>query len=230
MVDFSCTSNSLTELNLKNGNNNKINKTQLNLTSNPSLSCIKVDNPSYSTANWYAVSKDVTATYNLECVQYTIIPDVNFENKLIALGLDSGTADGQVLTSKISSVTSLDISRSSISNVTGIEDFTALTSLTANNNQIVTINLSKNTKLTSLNVSNNLLTSLDISANTLLEDLNSMKNKLTSLNVSNNTKLTSLVCADNQLTSIDVSSNTLLTGLTINTNKITSLNVEKICF
>ncbi|PBJ11436.1 T9SS type A sorting domain-containing protein [Flavobacterium sp. ACN6] len=157
---------------------------------------------------------------------YTLIPDVNFENKLIALGIDSGVADGKVLTADIAIVPTLDVSRSSISNLAGIEDFTALTSLTANKNQIVTINLSKNTKLTSLDVSENLLTSLDINANTLLESLNSMKNKLTNLDVSNNTKLTSLVCANNQLTTIDVSSNTLLTGLSINANKITSLNIE----
>ena len=38
---------------------------------------------------------------------YTLIPDVNFEKKLIELGHDSGAPDGKVLTSNIKAVTSL---------------------------------------------------------------------------------------------------------------------------
>jgi hypothetical protein len=60
--------------------------------------------------------------------QYTNIPDANFEKKLIALGIDDVT-DGQVLTSSINTLTSLDVSRSSITDLTGIQDFTALTIL-----------------------------------------------------------------------------------------------------
>ncbi|HEU4789129.1 MAG TPA: hypothetical protein VFS71_05550, partial [Flavobacterium sp.] len=51
---------------------------------------------------------------------YTLIPDVNFENKLIALGIDSGVADGKVLTANVDKLTSLNVSSSSISDLTGI--------------------------------------------------------------------------------------------------------------
>lgn len=227
LVDFACSNNSLTELNLKNGNNTKINKNQLNLTSNPGLTCIKVDNPSYSNSTWIAFSKDSGATYNTECESYTLIPDPNFEQKLIDAGIDSGVIDGRVLTSKAAAATSLYITRSSISDLTGIEDFTALTSLNCATNNLTSVNLSKNTKLTSLTIGSNKLTNLDVSNNVLLEDLDCQNNKLSSLNVSKNTLLTYLNASKNEITSLDVSLNTVLNHLTVNTNKLTSLNVDK---
>lgn len=45
--------------------------------------------------------------------QYTSIPDTNFEKKLIALSVDD-VDDGQVITSNISSLTSLNVFSSSI--------------------------------------------------------------------------------------------------------------------
>ena len=63
-----------------------------------------------------------------------MIPDVNFENKLIALGIDSGVAYGKVLTSSINTVTTLNVSYSSIIYLTGIQGFTALTKLECNGN------------------------------------------------------------------------------------------------
>jgi len=158
--------------------------------------------------------------------KYTSIPDINFENKLIDLGIDSGTADGKVLTSSISSVTSLDVSRSSISDLTGIENFTSLQTLIASRNSLTSVNLSKNTKLTYLDLGTNQLTALDLNTNTALDNLDCQKNKLTALDISNNTSLTRLNCASNALTSLNVTANTLLTALATNTNKITSLNID----
>lgn len=158
--------------------------------------------------------------------KYTSIPDINFENKLIDLGIDSGTADGKVLTSSISSVTSLDVSRSSISDLTGIENFTSLQTLIASRNSLTSVNLSKNTKLTYLDLGTNQLTALDLNTNTALDNLDCQKNKLTALDISNNTSLTQLNCASNALTSLNVTANTLLTALATNTNKITSLNID----
>jgi len=56
--------------------------------------------------------------------QTTSIPDANFEQALIDLGLDN-TIDGSVLTSNISSVTDLGVSNKNIFDLTGIEGFTA---------------------------------------------------------------------------------------------------------
>ena len=108
--------------------------------------------------------EEITGLYNSKSI-YTLIPDLNFEKKLIALGIDSGTTDGKVLTSNISSLTSLDVSSSSISNLTGIQDFVALTSLICySNSQLTSLDLSKNIALTSLDCSYNFrLTSLNLS-------------------------------------------------------------------
>ena len=82
----------------------------------------------------------------------TNIPDANFEQALINLGYDSGTPDGVVSTANISSINSLDVSslfgNGLITDITGIEDFTALTSLNCSGNQLTSLNLSNNTALT----------------------------------------------------------------------------------
>ena len=63
--------------------------------------------------------------------QNTYVPDDNFEQALIDLGYDD-TLDDYVLTENISGVTELDVSSEEISDLTGIEDFTALTALYCN--------------------------------------------------------------------------------------------------
>ena len=77
----------------------------------------------------------------------TYVPDDNFEQALIDLGYDT-TLDDSVLTENISSLTTLDVSGKEISNLTGIEAFTALTVLKINTNKLTSVDLSKNTALT----------------------------------------------------------------------------------
>ena len=58
----------------------------------------------------------------------TYVPDDNFEAYLEANGMGNGIAnDDSVTTSNIVGITSLDVSSKAISDLTGIEDFTALT-------------------------------------------------------------------------------------------------------
>ena len=83
--------------------------------------------------------------------QYTQILDVNFEQALIDLGIDSdGLVNGQVLTSDISGVTSLDVQYKNIGDLTGIGDFAALTNLNCNDNELTSLDLSQNLELTDL--------------------------------------------------------------------------------
>ncbi len=236
LVDFSCTNNMLSELNLKNGNNTKINKTQLNLTSNPLLSCIKVDNPSYSTSNWYSVSKDATASYNTDCNLYTLIPDVNFEKELIAKGYDSGTPDGKVLTSKIVLATQLVLTNRNISDLTGIEDFVSLKTLYVRINNLTTLNVSKNKALEVLDCERNKLTTLDVSNNLLLTSLSIAGNSISTLNVENNIALKALDIAKydsgmsgslfGNFTSINLSKNTALESFNCQQNQIEQLDLS----
>ena len=178
--------------------------------------------------------------------QNTYVPDDKFEQALIDLGYDT-TLDDSVLTANISGVTNLDIRNKDISDLTGIEAFSALIELIVSNNKLTSLDISQNTallyldcnynQLTSLDLSNNTaletlecynnqLTALDVSANTALTLLNVNNNKLTSLDVSKNTALKFFKCADNQLASLDVSKNTALETLNCYVNQLTSLDVS----
>ena len=83
--------------------------------------------------------------------QFTAIPDANFEQALIDLGHDTGAPDGQVVTDSISGVTSLDVNADSISDLTGIEDFAALTELICFGNQLTSLDVTQKKSLTNLN-------------------------------------------------------------------------------
>lgn len=228
LVDFSCSSNNLNGLNLKNANNTILNKTMLDLRSNPDLTCIQVDDADYSNTNWYTASKDGTASYSNVCVaiQYTLIPDLNFENKLIALGIDSAPADGKVATNNIDKLISLDVSSSSIVDLTGIQDFVALKELNCGRNQLINLNVTKNVALTDLYCFYNQIKSIDVSQNSKLVSFMCHFNELTAIDVSNNPKLEMFDCLNNKITSLDISKNPLITELACENNQLMYLNLK----
>lgn len=185
LVGLYAPSNQLTSLNLKNGNNVNFQLPYLNVTNNPNLSCIQVDDKAYSDANW-AAKKDVTATYNTNCTSgFAQIPDQNFEQKLIDLGIDTDGLNGKISVANISAITSLDLSNSNIKDLSGIENFTALTYLDCSNNQLTSLDVSKNLALETLNASKNQLTTLDFSKNSKLKIVYVVNNPLISLNLQN---------------------------------------------
>ena len=95
--------------------------------------------------------------------QQTYVPDDNFEAYLEANGMGNGTPnDDYVTTANINSVTGLYVASQSISDLTGIEDFMALTYLQCSSNQLTTLDVSGATALITLLCSNNPLTSLDV--------------------------------------------------------------------
>ncbi len=63
-----CSFNQLTSLNLNNGNSSIIDPSNpyFDLTSNPKLTCIQVDNKAYSDTNWSS-KKDATASFSENC-------------------------------------------------------------------------------------------------------------------------------------------------------------------
>ena len=158
--------------------------------------------------------------------QTTEIPDPLFEQALIDLGIDSTPIDGSVPTANISSLTSLNVNNKNISDLTGIEDFTALTILFCHTNQLTSLDVTNNTALTNLNCYGNELTSIDVTNNTALTVLSADENQLTSLDVTNNTALVTLFCFGSQLTSLDLANNTALTNLECSENQLTSLDVS----
>ena len=152
-------------------------------------------------------------------------PDANFRAALANI-LDINEGD-EISQEKINATTQIYVSDKSISDLKGIEHFTALTTLYCDYNQLTTLDVSKNTTLTNLDCYNNQLTALDVSKNTALTSLECYNNQLTALDVSKNTALTLLECDYNQLTTLDVSKNTTLTNLDCSNNQLTALDVSK---
>ena len=154
----------------------------------------------------------------------TNFPDANF--RAIVERYDTNK-NSSLSDTEIAAVEEIDCYDKGISNLKGIEYFTALRSLSCGRNQLTALDVSKNTALTYLHCSYNQLTSLDVSKNTALTKLYCYNNQLTSLDVSKNTALTYLDCWGNSLTKLDVSKNTALTYLDCGYNQLTALDVSK---
>lgn len=151
-------------------------------------------------------------------------PDENFRNWL--LGQDYGKS-GYITAAGLAGVTSIKVNEKSISDLKGIEYFTALNELNCSNNKLTALDLSANTALETLHCNNNQLTALDMSANTALRNLNCYSNQLTALDVSKNEALVLLNCSNNALTALDVSKNMALEEMLCYDNKLTALDVSK---
>ncbi|WP_430466518.1 T9SS type A sorting domain-containing protein [Winogradskyella ouciana] len=212
--------NQLTSLIVANDFNNLI--SILDASENPDLFCIQIDS-GFTPNSW--IKDDWTYYSDTTCVDiYTYVPDDNFEQALINLGYDD-ILDNLVLTANIDTVVDLNISNASISNLIGIEDFTALEVLDCSNNNIISINLSNNLVLQELDITNNNLTSIDLNSNTALVTVDCSGNNLDDLNVSANSNLTTLNCSNNALISLDVSNNLMLTDLNCSLNQIEFLEI-----
>ncbi|WP_100610517.1 T9SS type B sorting domain-containing protein [Confluentibacter lentus] len=168
----------------------------------------------------------ITLTYFVGTAQNTFVPDDNFEQALIDLGLDFGALDDYVPTANISAITDLDVNNLNISDLTGIEDFAALSTLNCDQNNLTSLDVTQNTNLTQLFCRNNQLTTLDTSQNTLLNILWVEENQLNSLDVSNNTQLISLITDDNPINNLDVTANTALTVLSCENNQLTNIDIS----
>lgn len=92
-------------------------------------------------------------------------------------------------------------------------------------NNLVTLNL-LNPNLETLSALDNQLVSLDVSQSPNLTELRLVHNNLTSLDVSQNVNLGLLDCRDNQISSLDVSNLSNLTALFCSENVLTTLNIR----
>jgi hypothetical protein len=155
------------------------------------------------------------------------IPDANFKAYLVGEPSINTNGDTEIQVSEAAAHNgTINCNSMNISDLTGIEDFTALTQLWCLGNLLSSLDVSQNTALNTLNCSDNQLTSLDVSNNTALIYLSCKSNQLSSLDVSNNTALIYLRCQSNQLSSLDVSNNNALTLLFCTDNQLTSLDVS----
>lgn len=157
-------------------------------------------------------------------------PDPNFE---AAVREVIGKPTGDIVKGDVEGVTELDVSDKGIADLTGIEYFVTLEILICDNNNLITLDMNKNTALTELECRSNNLTALDVGKCTALSKLICYSNNLTALDVSKNAELSLLWCPGNDLTTLDVSKNTALTDIDCSGqglpygNGLSSLNVSK---
>ena len=161
--------------------------------------------------------------------QNTYVPDDSFEQYLIWMEMDD-VLDDSVLTANIVDVQALHLGYSSIHDLTGIEGFLSLDSLTISelqNSDISYLDMSVVPSLKYLDCynQNGQIDSLNLSQNTELQFLDASGNTITDLDLNNNTMLEYLICNFNQISEIDLSNNLLLRDIWLNNNNLTSLDL-----
>ena len=180
------------------------------------------------------------------------ITDIQFETKLVSLGIDSdGLVNQQLLKEDAENVSSLDLSSQNVNDeiidLTGIEAFVNLKHLYASGNAITTVDLSANTLLDSLNLAGNSLSTIDVSHNIQLVWLDLKVNDITAitglsaatrlnwLSLSfnlleefsvHNESLVNLLISDNLLTSFDASGAVNLESILLRTNLLPEIDLS----
>lgn len=116
-------------------------------------------------------------------------------------------ADGLLTGTELSAVTDLRLAGLGIADLSGIQHFTALESLTVKDNALTSLDMSGNPRLRFLHCANNALTSLNVTGCPQLVELNCEHNRLETLDLSGNPALVQLYCRHNDLKALDVSHN-----------------------
>jgi len=141
--------------------------------------------------------------------QTTYVPDDNFEQRLIDLGLDD-VLDNYVLTANISSVSNLDIQYRSISDATGLEDFSSLSGFNCDNNQISSLSFHENVNLNFFICQYNPIAELDLTQHTALFEFSCTNTHITTIDLSQNTNLRYLYCSGTPVVELDLTNNSNL--------------------
>ncbi len=215
----------LQTVNMATGANETISTISLNPLND--LSCVIVDNPTYSEANWTNIGDP--SVYKLTCNPDDIvnIPDANFKAELLANTEINTTDDGEITYGEAEAFTgTLDVNNSGINDATGLEAFMNIIQLNMRDNNLTSIDVTNNPDLTYLNVRNNSLTEIDVSYNTELTSLELEINDLTELDVSNNPLLRYLHLQSNELSALDLSNNDELRLLRIHHNDFVSFSAS----
>ena len=147
-------------------------------------------------------------------INSTNFPDSTFKN-YVSTNFDTNS-DNSLSATEIAAITKINVSGKGITDLTGLEYFTALVELSCYGNSLTALDISKNTALEWLDCSDNKLTTLDLSKNTALLKLYCGKNNLTLLDVEANRKLTTIDCHSNSLTALYLNNLSSLTSVTCN--------------
>lgn len=179
------------------------------------------------TAGTYLITLDFT-TLNYSILSPLVnIPDPNFEQALIDLGIDKdAVVNASISRSDAEAITELNLTGKNISSFQGIEAFKNLSRFFCQNNQIQQLDISKNTALTVLECGGNQLTGLNVTKNALLRILGFGFNNISSIDVSQNFKLEVFWGNNNKITSQNLDLNTALTVVAISNNPLTFVSLK----
>lgn len=140
-----------------------------------------------------------------QCTGDVVIPNATLKTVLLNNSNINSNNDDEISCEEANDYEgALNLYNLSITNLTGVEAFTNVTTLNCNGNDLTSLDVSNMSSLTVLNCNNNALTSLNIANNLALTSLNCNNNALTSLDVSNNIALTFLSCSYNDLTNLNI--------------------------
>ena len=139
-------------------------------------------------------------------IDETNFPDDNFR-AFVKVYFDKD-GDGSLNDDEITAVTQISIGGKDVASLKGVEFFPALEALDCAAEQLIGLDVSRNTALKELHCEYNQLTGLDVSGCVALEELYCQGNQLTGLNLGRNIALKKVWCFDNQLTWLDVGKDT----------------------
>lgn len=218
--------NRLGTLDIRNGANRNI--TAFNATFNSSLTCISVDDPAYSYANW--PNHDYSTNYKTACDPddaIVYIPDPSFRNWLVTNYEINTNYDGVIQVREAEAYSgSINVPNYNIADLTGIQAFINITDLNCSGNRLsASLDLRNNTKLLSINCSENQIPDMNITGLNVLKYLIIFSNRISGIDLGTNTGLESLAGDNNQLYSLDVSSNHALKEISARNNRIQVLRL-----
>jgi Leucine-rich repeat (LRR) protein len=188
--------------------------------------------------NFYALLILVVSVFSANA-QILNIPDANFKAMLLYSGPTTGTGkdaqgnniaidtnhDNEIELSEALTVYGLNVGASGISDLTGLVNFSNLTSFFCNYNTISDLSvLSSLPNLKTLYCGANPLTVLDFSANPAMETIHCNDDQLVSLEIGNCPNLKNISCSNNQLTTLATANLPLLESLWCDHNLLTELN------
>ncbi|MFT3795669.1 T9SS type A sorting domain-containing protein [Flavobacterium sp.] len=168
------------------------------------------------------IFKTALLTANASDDQYEAVA-IGFDYLPMTLDADSS---GEIEQSEADAVYMLNLKMLGINNLQGIQSFTNMRSINANNNNLTTINVGGLQFLRYLTLNNNQLGALDITTLPALEWIECGNNQITALDVSQNLLLAGIQCSGNAITSLDVTMLPNLAYLYCRSNALTALNLS----
>jgi hypothetical protein len=155
------------------------------------------------------------------------IPDANLKNKLLNDNDVDINGNGEIEVEEALLMNVLNINGSSITDLTGLESFSNLETLFAEDNNISFFDFATLPNLRTLNIRTNLFSSIDLTQNSQLEIFFCDFNQFSFLDVTQNTNLETFTCAYNNLSVLNVSQNVFLRGLSCPNNQLSTLDLSQ---